>query len=780
MKKLITMLLLVAFVSCAFGITPSISDRKTYTNAYRWTGKPKDTLLDWAEAMEDAIDGTDGVEYLYFIPSTVPSSTEGNFYYNAVTQNLSYYNGSAWQTLGISSSGTLDEAYNSGYGIDVDGGTGVTLTTTAASDSEALVITHGETGAYPALTVTNAGTDPGIEITTSGTGADITGTSATWSISKAGAITCVGATTTGDILVTGASYNIEADVSRDQLHFLDNSVLALGGDTTEVGDITLVHDGSNLLIEAATQDNTPIHIGATNALDILIYDNAATGTATFNSGEATLNFNAYDILMQDGDIIAFGDSDDFTMTATNQAMTLQTLTIDETSAWNFGADTDGSDVKLFGATTGSYMLWDASGDELFFDKASICLSDGDAILFGDTLGTGDFSLSATADVLTYSQVVASTGEIVYGASGVDIPLKWNGETAADWIYFNADEVEFEDVVLQMMDDTQIQFGDGDDFYITSGTAKTLDIIPGATVDSTAVVNIGADGAGADLILFGETASHTAYWDASADEWIWGVNGDGVDVTFYGDTASAEMMWDTTADQLLFAGGAQISLNDAVELLFGTGASGTVGDYEIFTTNGTSLTIDTVVAETGVVEFGVTNLGIDVKLWAATDAEGVLWDASDESLKFVGANIKLDSTSSITTPVEVVAATNLLAITESGKVCVLNHATEFVTTLPAVSTAAGVTYRFIIGAAPADADYTVVTGVTLENKMYGMVLEAETDTNDDGPTIQEGDTITFVRAVAAIGDWVELTSDGVNWYVSGMVAADGAVTLTQAD
>ena len=136
-------------------------------------------------------------------------------------------------------------------------------------------------------------------------------------------------------------------------------------------------------------------------------------------------------------------------------------------------------------------------------------------------------------------------------------------------------------------------------------------------------------------------------------------------------------------------------------------------------------------------------------------------------------------SALVTPVEVVAATNEIEITESGKVFVLNHATEFVTTLPTVATSAGVTFRFIIGAAPADADYTIVTD-TFENKIFGMVLEAETDTTEDGPVAQDEDTITFVRAVAVVGDWVELTSDGVNWYVSGMTAADGGVTLTAAD
>ncbi|KKK71546.1 hypothetical protein LCGC14_2912830, partial [marine sediment metagenome] len=56
-------------------------------------------------------------------------------------------------------------------------------------------------------------------------------------------------------------------------------------------------------------------------------------------------------------------------------------------------------------------------------------------------------------------------------------------------------------------------------------------------------------------------------------------------------------------------------------------------------------------------------------------------------------------------VEVVTGTNVITVAEVGKTFVLNSVTEFVSTLPTASLAAGVTYRFIVGAAPADADYT---------------------------------------------------------------------------
>ena len=128
-------------------------------------------------------------------------------------------------------------------------------------------------------------------------------------------------------------------------------------------------------------------------------------------------------------------------------------------------------------------------------------------------------------------------------------------------------------------------------------------------------------------------------------------------------------------------------------------------------------------------------------------------------------------SALVTPVEIVAATNEIEITESGTVYVLTHATEYATTLPTVATSAGVTFRFIVGAVPSGDDYTVVTD-SLEDKISGSVtidgaaVEATTD-----------DTITFTRDAAAIGDWCELTSDGVLWYISGQGVAATAIVIT---
>ena len=127
-------------------------------------------------------------------------------------------------------------------------------------------------------------------------------------------------------------------------------------------------------------------------------------------------------------------------------------------------------------------------------------------------------------------------------------------------------------------------------------------------------------------------------------------------------------------------------------------------------------------------------------------------------------------------VEDLTEASTLTQADSGKVFMLNSATEFATTLPAP--ASGLHYKFICKAAPASASYTIVTNGSA-NIFIGGINELEVDTGDDGPYDADGDTITFVDAVAVVGDWVEMISDGTSWYITGQANADGGITVTKA-
>ena len=63
---------------------------------------------------------------------------------------------------------------------------------------------------------------------------------------------------------------------------------------------------------------------------------------------------------------------------------------------------------------------------------------------------------------------------------------------------------------------------------------------------------------------------------------------------------------------------------------------------------------------------------------------------------------------------------------------------------------------------------------------GGDMERETDTGDDGPYLADADTITFADGVAAVGDRIDIVSNGSYFYVTGQVNKDGALTITQAD
>jgi hypothetical protein len=93
------------------------------------------------------------------------------------------------------------------------------------------------------------------------------------------------------------------------------------------------------------------------------------------------------------------------------------------------------------------------------------------------------------------------------------------------------------------------------------------------------------------------------------------------------------------------------------------------------------------------------------------------------------------------------------------------------TLPAP--AAGLRYRFVVTAAFDTTAMTIVTNSSA-NVIYGAV-----DVNSTLVPCSAEDTITFAHAAELPGDFVEVRSDGTNWYVSGMGATAAAITCTQA-
>ncbi len=133
---------------------------------------------------------------------------------------------------------------------------------------------------------------------------------------------------------------------------------------------------------------------------------------------------------------------------------------------------------------------------------------------------------------------------------------------------------------------------------------------------------------------------------------------------------------------------------------------------------------------------------------------------------------------LTTPLvkeftEVVTSTNVIAASESGSTFFLSSATEFVSTLPVV--AAGLNFRFIVGAAPSGASYTIVTNASA-NIIKGKQFSADGAAGDTGTS---DDTITFVDGQSVAGDMIEIHSDGTSWFAYGFSAVAAGITFTTA-
>jgi hypothetical protein len=136
------------------------------------------------------------------------------------------------------------------------------------------------------------------------------------------------------------------------------------------------------------------------------------------------------------------------------------------------------------------------------------------------------------------------------------------------------------------------------------------------------------------------------------------------------------------------------------------------------------------------------------------------------------NMAADSSANV----ETVAATNVIDAAESGKTFFLNHATEFVSTLPAV--AAGLRFTFIVSGAPSGASYTIVTASSA-NVILGHVLTSQDAGGSADSETSGGDTITFVDSKAVVGDRVDVICDGTNWFAQCSSKVFDAITITTA-
>ncbi len=212
-------------------------------------------------------------------------------------------------------------------------------------------------------------------------------------------------TITGDLTVNGTTTTVNSTTVT-----IDDPIFTLGGDSAPGSD-----DNKDRGIEFRYHDGSNAQIG------FMGYDDSATGftflTAATNSSEV-FSGTAAKIIAGELDISGNMDIDG---TSNLDAVDIDgAVQIDSTVT--VGVDDTGHDVKFFGATSGAYMLWDESTDDLILAGA--------AKLYLYDAGGGEY-ISSSGSALT----IASGGtawELPAADGSNGQLLKTDGSGNLDW------------------------------------------------------------------------------------------------------------------------------------------------------------------------------------------------------------------------------------------------------------------------------------------------------------------------------------------------------------
>ena len=118
---------------------------------------------------------------------------------------------------------------------------------------------------------------------------------------------------------------------------------------------------------------------------------------------------------------------------------------------------------------------------------------------------------------------------------------------------------------------------------------------------------------------------------------------------------------------------------------------------------------------------------------------------------------------------ILSAATTLTVEDSGKVFFLDDAAGYAITLPPVADAAGCYYKFILAQETATTDWVITAQTAV---LQGSLLQAGLV-----QLVAADTTINIELGVDVVGDWLEVTSNGTDWFVWGV--ASEAATFTPA-
>jgi hypothetical protein len=289
------------------------------------------------------------------------------------------------------------------------------------------------------------------------------------------------------------------------------------------------------------------------------------------------------------------------------------------STLTVGVDDTGYDVKFFGATSGSHMLWDASEDDLVLAGVSNLSIDNTTDSSSTTTGSfhtdggagiakklfvgTDLDVDGTSnlDAVDIDGAVQIDATVTVGVDDTGYDVKFFGATASAFMLWDESE---DDLVLsgtaQLSIDTTTDASSTTtgSFHTDGGAgiAKKLYVGTDLDVDGTsnldavdidgatqidATVTVGVDDTGYDVKFFGATSGSYWLWDEDADGVVQvgstqltgdvtvGVDDTGHDVKFFGASAGAFMLYDQSEDTLEIRGPSADATTSTGKLLLTT-------------------------------------------------------------------------------------------------------------------------------------------------------------------------------------------------------------------
>jgi cytoskeletal protein CcmA (bactofilin family) len=375
----------------------------------------------------------------------------------------------------------------------------------------------------------------------------LTGTLAT---AAQGSVTSLGTLTTltvDNIIVNGTTIGHTSDTD---LLTLTSAVLTVAGEldaaTLDISGNADIDGTTNLDIvdiDGAVQLDATLTVGADDqGYDIKFFGDTASAYMLWDT-------SADDLVLAGAAGIDLAGDIDVDGTANLDAVDIDgAVQIDNTVT--VGVNDTGYDVKFFGATSGAYMLWDESTDDLVLAGAA-------KLYLYDAAG-GEY-LSSSGSALTIASGSAAW-ELPASDGSANQVLKTDGSGNLDWTSVSG-------TITALNNQAQSRL-------VSIGSTTTeLDGEANLTFTGSALTCIGTVTVGVD--------------------------GTGHDVTFYGDTASSYMLWDESADSLLL-NAATLDLNGTADgLILDTDADTTISsptddqiDFEIAGADDFTMTANT--------------------------------------------------------------------------------------------------------------------------------------------------------------------------------------------